>query len=169
MEKKDNKIVYLLSLLFIIFVISYILVLTLLPLIYLIISSVIFIMIFLIGSYVVYKKEKQILPFVILRFLWNLIKIMSSTKPNSEKEKASPPLTEYEKNGIIFELARGKCEHLDCNIQDELELFYIVPRNEGGGNTFDNLVVLCPSHYDIADKGVISKGLLRYFINERDK
>lgn len=99
----------------------------------------------------------------------DFIKTILSGKPIVEVKKEPPPLTEYEKNGIIYELAKGKCEHLDCNIEDELQLYYIVPRSKGGENTYENMIVLCPDHYTMADKGVLSKGLLRYFIKERDK
>ena len=132
--------------------------------IYLIITAVIFIIILTIGSYVLYRKKNQILPFIIEKFLGDFIKLIGSNKHFTKGEKVSPPLTEYEKNGIIYELAKGKCEHIDCNIKDELQLYYIIPRNEGGENTYNNMIVLCPDHYTMTDKGVLSKGLLRYFI-----
>ena len=137
--------------------------------VFLILTAVIFIIILTIGSYVLYKKKNQILPFIIARLFRDFIKTIVNSKPFTKGEKVSPPLTEYEKNGIIYELAKGKCEHLECNIQDELQLYYIVPRTEGGENTYDNMIVLCPDHYTMADRGVLSKGLLRYFIKERDK
>jgi len=170
MGKQKDKIAYLMILLFVIFAIFYIyMIITLIPLIYLIITTVVVIIILTVGSYVLYKNKNQILPFVIVRFFWNFIKIVSSGKISVKGEKVSPPLTEYEKKGIIYELAKGKCEHLDCNIQEDLNLYHIIPRSEGGRNTYNNLIVLCPNHYAMADRGVLSKGLLRYFINIRDK
>ena len=167
MGKQENKITYLMILFFVLFVIFYIIIFTLLPFIYLFITIVIVFIILVVGSFVLYKKKNQLLSFVLVRFFRDFIKI--ACKSLVKGKKVPPPLTEYEKNGIIFELARGKCEHLDCNIQDNLELYYIIPRSEGGENSYNNLVVLCPTHYSMADMGVLSKGLLRYFINERDK
>lgn len=168
MEKKEKKIAYLLILLFALFITFYIIIFTFLPFLYLLITAAVVLIFLTVGTYIYYKKKNQFLPYVVVRFLWDFIKISSSSKPTSKKEP-SPPLTGYEKNGIIYELAKGKCEHLDCTTEDNLELYYIVPRSRGGENTYDNMVALCPTHYEMAEKGVISKGALKYFINERDK
>ncbi len=165
MGKQENKITFLMILFFVLFIIFYIVIFFLLPLIYLFITIVVVTLILIVGSYVLYKKKNQILPYVIVNFFRDFIKISGKSLV---KVKVPPPLTEYEKKGIIYELARGKCEHLDCNIQDNLQLYYIIPKSEGGENSYNNLVVLCPTHHAMAGRGVLSKGLLRYFIKERD-
>ena len=139
-----------------------------LPFIYFITTALVFIFTLTIGSYIYYKKKNRFLPFVVLRFFWDFINT-SIDKISVKEIEESPPLTEYEKNGIIYELAKGKCEHIDCNVEDELELYYIIPKRQGGENTYGNMVALCPTHYEMAEKGVISKGSLKYFINERDR
>ena len=167
MGKQENKITYLIILFFVLFVILYTLIFVFLPLIYLLVTLLVIFIFLTISSYVFYKKKNQVLLLVLVRFFRDFIK--TAGKSFVKGKKVPPPLTEYEKKGIIYELARGKCEHLDCNVQDNLQLFYIIPRAEGGKNSYNNLVVLCPAHYAMAGRGVLSKGLLRYFINERDK
>ena len=168
MGNQENRISFFMILLFVLIVIFYIIIFSVIPFIYFITSAIILIILFIVGSFVYFIKKKQILSFELVRFLRDFVKTISFGKVFFYGTKASPPLTEYEKNGVIFELAKGKCEHIDCNIQDDLKLYYIIPREEGGANTSNNLIVLCPNHYAMADKGVLSKGLLKYFIKQRD-
>jgi predicted restriction endonuclease len=41
-----------------------------------------------------------------------------------------------------------------------IDVCHIIPKNCGGTDTFDNVVVLCPNHHRMFDNGLISKDLL---------
>ena len=44
-----------------------------------------------------------------------------------------------------------------CDFSGILERHHIIPKHEGGTNDYDNLIVLCPNHHAMADRGQISK------------
>ena len=98
MAKTEDKIGNLIVLIFVIFVIFY-LVFALTPLIYLIATAIIVITILSVGGYLLYKYKKQILPFMIVRLFWDLIKKEMSSKSSGMGGKTSP-LPQHEKNRV---------------------------------------------------------------------
>jgi hypothetical protein len=83
-----------------------------------------------------------------------------SDSENDEPE-TTPPTPEALKNELIFGRADQHCEWCDDGPLDNPEVHHIEPRNEGGPNERDNLMVLCPTCHAKADRGGISKTKLR--------
>lgn len=53
----------------------------------------------------------------------------------------------------IYELFGGKC--YVCGFDEVVEVHHIVPRAIGGKDHPENLVLLCPNHHALADRGMI--------------
>lgn len=85
----------------------------------------------------------------------------SSTSNTSDEPETTPPTPESLKNELIFERADQYCEWCTDGPLDNPEVHHIIPRNEGGPNDPDNLIVLCPTCHRKADNGGISRTKLR--------
>lgn len=55
--------------------------------------------------------------------------------------------------GYLHAKYHGKC--LICGFDEIIEVHHIIPRAKGGTDDEDNLVVLCPNHHALADKGML--------------
>ncbi|HEC89148.1 MAG TPA: HNH endonuclease, partial [Thermoplasmatales archaeon] len=60
-------------------------------------------------------------------------------------------------------------EYPNCKREENLEVHHIIPRSQGGRNTYDNLIVLCPTHHAMADKGGIPRSRLQYIVRHRNR
>ncbi len=54
----------------------------------------------------------------------------------------------------IYEKYKGKCAV--CSFDEVVEIHHIIPRRLGGDDDPDNLILLCPNHHSLADKGMLS-------------
>ncbi|MDY6916827.1 MAG: HNH endonuclease signature motif containing protein [Chloroflexota bacterium] len=64
------------------------------------------------------------------------------------------------------EAAGYSCENPACRERDLVDLHHIIPREQGGSNRKDNLIVLCPTCHRKADRGVYPRVRLRQWISE---
>jgi 5-methylcytosine-specific restriction endonuclease McrA len=69
--------------------------------------------------------------------------------------------TEDSIRAAVISAQRGRCAL--CELKHPLDLHHIVPRHRGGPDDADNRVLLCRNHHDLADSGVISPEMLRYY------
>ena len=74
-------------------------------------------------------------------------------------------LTEQLRNEL-YDIAKSRCENCRKRIYT-LEIHHIIARHEGGDNSEKNLIVLCPDCHAAADRGVLSKGRLKYIVRNR--
>lgn len=84
-----------------------------------------------------------------------------STSSTSDEPETTPPTPESLKNELIFGRANQYCEWCTDGSLDNPEVHHITPRNEGGPNDPDNLIVLCPTCHRKADNGGVSRTKLR--------
>lgn len=61
----------------------------------------------------------------------------------------------------VFQAQKGKCAL--CDITHPLEIHHIVPIHRAGSDSFENLMLLCRNHHDLADSGVLTDSLLKYY------
>lgn len=59
-------------------------------------------------------------------------------------EAIDPSTLPEEAKGILMNAVWYRCENPKCNYTQFLEVYHIVPKEKGGTNALDNLVVLCP-------------------------
>jgi hypothetical protein len=84
----------------------------------------------------------------------------SSASNTDDSTEKTPPAPKKEKDAIYFERADQRCEWCEERT-DSPEIHHIEPRAEGGSNDYRNLIALCPGCHSKADKGGISKTILR--------
>jgi endogenous inhibitor of DNA gyrase (YacG/DUF329 family) len=63
-------------------------------------------------------------------------------------------------------LRRDKARCRVCGFDTLVEVHHIMPRRQGGPDTLDNLITLCPNHHTMADRGLISVEELRALLGE---
>lgn len=66
--------------------------------------------------------------------------------------------------GSLYKLWGGKCAI--CGFDEVIEVHHIIPRRIGGTDELENLIVLCPNHHSLADRGMIVINKLRERIDE---
>jgi 5-methylcytosine-specific restriction endonuclease McrA len=54
----------------------------------------------------------------------------------------------------IYEVYHGKCAV--CSFDEFVEVHHIVPRRMGGGDHPSNLILLCPNHHALVDRGQLA-------------
>lgn len=81
-------------------------------------------------------------------------------RDSEDESSTTPPAPEKLKNELIFGRAGQECEWCGDHL-DNPEVHHIEPRNEGGPNDPENLIVLCPTCHRKADQGGISRTKLR--------
>ena len=69
--------------------------------------------------------------------------------------------TEDSIRAVVTSAQKGRCAL--CELTHPLHLHHIVPRHRGGSDGAENRVLLCTNHHDLADSGVISPEMLRYY------
>ena len=89
-----------------------------------------------------------------------------SSSADSTIEK-TPPTPERLKNELRLDRADGRCEYCGEEM-DFLEVHHIKPRSEGGPNTRNNLIVLCPNCHRKADRGVYSRSELKHKVKQQE-
>lgn len=96
----------------------------------------------------------------------------SNSNGSSDSESSSanktPPVPQKKKNELYYERAETECEHCEEQV-DQPHVHHIEPRSEGGPNTDDNLIVLCPNCHSKADSGLLAKHRLKYRVREQNK
>ena len=89
----------------------------------------------------------------------NVIKLVAATQVLQLK----PQLAFSRRHSIIETLFDKNVETVadrnrDCTERFHPEvLHHIIPRRQGGTNSLDNLIVLCPNHHAMADRNLISR------------
>jgi len=83
---------------------------------------------------------------------------VGTTEEDSPKTTTSVPSDRKRK--LIFDRAGNCCEWCEETL-DSPQIHHIKPRSEGGSHDPSNLIVLCPTCHSKADKGGISKNMLR--------
>lgn len=86
--------------------------------------------------------------------------VKSSSSSNTNDTDKTPPAPESLKSDLIFDRAEQKCEWCEERT-DSPEVHHIKPRSEGGPNTKDNLIVLCPECHRKADTDYLSETKLK--------
>jgi 5-methylcytosine-specific restriction endonuclease McrA len=77
-------------------------------------------------------------------------------------KKTTPPLTSEQTERLIHSVGT-RCSYPNCKETVSLDIHHIIPRQEGGSNRRSNLVVLCPTHHRLADRGAIPKRRLKMY------
>lgn len=63
----------------------------------------------------------------------------------------------------VIKTQGGRCAL--CFLTHPTDIHHIVPVSQGGNNTFDNLILLCRNHHDLADSEIIPPEILKYYKN----
>lgn len=77
-------------------------------------------------------------------------------KKGEKSPEKDGPLSHDETERIIHRVGTMCC-YPNCKENIALDVHHIVPREDGGTNRDDNLIVLCPVHHRLADRGAIPK------------
>jgi len=96
----------------------------------------------------------------------DIIELMTGTKQN--KINKVNPLNHNEQLKLINAVGH-KCENIICKNKHPLSVHHIVQRAEEGENKLNNLIVLCRNCHHHADRGGISKGEQKYWINKPNR
>lgn len=59
------------------------------------------------------------------------------------------------KYALAFERYGGRCAIPECGFDSVVEIAHIVPRSLGGTDEPSNLLVLCPNHHAMFDRGLL--------------
>lgn len=97
---------------------------------------------------------------------WLLGQSSSEALNSSEDAEKTPPAPQSLKDDLYFERADKCCEWCDVQV-DSPDVHHIKPREEGGPNRRQNLIVLCPNCHRKADRGMISRSKLRRAISSQ--
>jgi hypothetical protein len=89
-----------------------------------------------------------------------------STRDDDDETEKTPPAPENLKNELYFERAERQCEWCGEDV-DSPDTHHIKPREEGGPNERENLIVLCPNCHRKADRGMISRSKLRHRVSDQ--
>ena len=82
-------------------------------------------------------------------------------------EAVDPSTLPEEAKGILMNAVWYRCENPKCNYTQFLEVYNIVPREKGGTNALDNLVVLCPECRTAVRKAALADDELRSWAKGR--
>jgi len=93
----------------------------------------------------------------------NSIKLLKVSK-SLQKE---PSTLAHDETERIIHRVGTICCYPNCKETIALDVHHIVPRNEGGTNRDSNLIVLCPSHHRLADRGAIPRKRLEMYNVEK--
>lgn len=93
-----------------------------------------------------------------MRRLIHVKSLKEEGRPEAGKPtiKKVPPLSQKKKESLI-DVVGTKCCYPHCGEKIALEVHHITPREEGGTNNANNLVVLCPNHHRLARDGTIPR------------
>ncbi len=82
-------------------------------------------------------------------------------------EAVDPSTLPEEAKGILMNAVWYRCENPKCNYTQFLEVYNIVPKERGGNNALDNLVVLCPQCRLAAQRSDLDQDELRNWVKGR--
>ena len=87
----------------------------------------------------------------------------------SEKEVSSEKISTlaHDETERIIHRVGTMCCYPNCKETLALDVHHILPRNEGGTNRDSNLIVLCPTHHRLADRGAIPRKRLEMYSVEK--
>lgn len=71
------------------------------------------------------------------------------------KAKPTKKTQRFSKYKSLFAQYAYRCAVPNCNFDSVLEIHHILPRAKGGTDDLSNLIVLCPNHHSLADKGFL--------------
>ena len=91
--------------------------------------------------------------------------LRSKRKPRIKKVR---PLSQRQ-TALLIDKVGGKCCLPDCDVALTLDVHHIIPGEEEGTNRERNLIVLCPTHHRLADRGAISRARLKLYSVPRMK
>ena len=57
------------------------------------------------------------------------------------------------KYGYLHHIYGGRCAA--CGFDEVIEVHHIIPKHLGGTDDQDNLIILCPNHHSLADRGML--------------
>lgn len=60
----------------------------------------------------------------------------------------------FGKYAFVYQMYHGKCAV--CQFSEVVEVCHIVPRFMGGTDVPSNLILLCPNHHSLMDKGMLA-------------
>ena len=110
--------------------------------------------------YLVYRRQ-GIAPFITLArraYKWAI----GTEKPSEARRPIVPvPSLSGSERALFIDAVGNRCEHPTCRIQHPLEVHHITPREQGGLNKVWNLIVLCPTCHELAQRNSYSKSLLK--------
>ena len=78
-----------------------------------------------------------------------------------------PSTLPEEAKSILMNAVWYRCENPKCNYTQFLEVYHIVPKEKGGTNALDNLVVLCPECRFAAYSSDLPEDELRSWVKGR--
>ena len=84
------------------------------------------------------------------------------------KPKIVPPLSQSQRESLIRKVGT-RCCYPHCKETVALDVHHITPRSKGGTNRESNLVVLCPTHHTLSDRGAIPRARLKQYSVARMK
>lgn len=79
--------------------------------------------------------------------------------PAEEKINLKRTVNEAKKSKYdwLFNIVGARCKF--CGFDDWVEVHHIVPRREGGTETYENLLVVCPNHHALIHAGLLHIGI----------
>jgi 5-methylcytosine-specific restriction endonuclease McrA len=116
------------------------------------------------------EKDYQINKWVEEAYMNELLRnkqIIGYSKEEKEYDK-EPPLSQKLKESLINKVGT-KCCYPNCQENIALDVHHIIPREEGGKNKENNLIVLCGTHHRLADRGAIPRDRLKLYSVSRIK
>jgi len=96
-----------------------------------------------------------------------LLKTGKSQKESIDEDMEKTSTLPYEETERIIHRVGTICCYPNCKETIALDVHHIVPRREGGTNRDSNLIVLCPSHHRLADRGAIPRRRLEMYSVEK--
>lgn len=103
----------------------------------------------------------------------NSIKLVKVSE-SAQKEPVEEKLKNESRSGRVSSLTHDETERIihrvgticcypNCKETIALDVHHIIPRDEGGTNRDNNLIVLCPVHHRLADRGAIPRKRLEMY------
>lgn len=91
----------------------------------------------------------------ILKKVADIMPFLASLKPNNAitTKLVNDRNSKYSIYRHIYDKYEGKCAI--CSFSSVVQVCHIVPRAKGGGDQSDNLILLCPSHHEMFDRGLL--------------
>lgn len=95
-----------------------------------------------IHAYAIAKNDENVLAIASRRIL-----VGKNDSLNMQMERVCA----HGKYAHVYEFYGGKC--YVCSFNEIVEVHHIIPRSLGGKDLLENLILLCPNHHALADRG----------------